>query len=102
MGYLKNSAKNLAAELGIQTSGFIRWCAEFAEHGNASFDFIFRMRTSAINASMMTVGLSSVQGQGEEYLNDDCKRVKELEMEIGKPNQEGENEANGQWLQPTR
>ena len=71
LSYERNNIKELAQELGVTSERIYKWRAEFARHGEASF-----------------------QGHGVERLSDEGKRVKELEkelrntkLELGKPNE---------------
>lgn len=82
LSYERNNIKELAQELGVTSERIYKWRSEFARHGDASFDFIFLLRTSAIHANMMALGLSSIQGHGVERLSDEGKRVKELEKTL--------------------
>ncbi len=59
MSYERDSVKALAAELGITAERLYKWRAEYAEHGEASF-----------------------QGHGVERLSDEGCQVKELEKEL--------------------
>lgn len=55
LSYERNNIKELAQELGVSSERIYKWRAEFARHGEASF-----------------------QGHGVERLSDEGKRVKEL------------------------
>ncbi len=43
----RDNIKDITAELGISPERIYKWRAEFARHGEASFDFVFLLRTSA-------------------------------------------------------
>jgi len=60
LSYERDNIKDLATELGISAERIYKWRSEYAEHGIASF-----------------------QGHGVSRLNDDQKRVKELEKQLG-------------------
>ena len=55
----RDNIKDLALELGVSAERIYKWRSEFADHGEASF-----------------------QGHGVARLNDDQKRVKELEKKL--------------------
>ncbi len=55
----RDNIKDITAELGISPERIYKWRAEFARHGEASF-----------------------QGHGVERLSDEGKRVKELEKKL--------------------
>lgn len=55
----RDNIKDLALELGVSPERIYKWRAEFAEHGQASF-----------------------QGHGVERLSAEDKRVKDLEKEL--------------------
>jgi len=59
MSYERDSVKALASELGISAERLYKWRAEYADHGEASF-----------------------QGHGVERLSDEDRRVKELEKKL--------------------
>ena len=59
MSYERDSVKALASELGISAERLYKWRAEYADHGEASF-----------------------QGHGVECLSDEDRRVKELEKKL--------------------
>lgn len=59
LSYERESVKALAAELGISAERLYKWRAEFAEHGEASF-----------------------QGHGVERLSEEGKQVKELQKKL--------------------
>ena len=59
MSYERESVKALASELGIRAERLYKWRAEFAEHGEASF-----------------------QGHGVERLSEEGKQVKELQKKL--------------------
>lgn len=59
MSYERESVKALASELGITPERLYKWRAEFAEHGEASF-----------------------QGHGIERLSDEGRQVKELQKKL--------------------
>jgi transposase len=59
MSHQRDNIKELASELGVSPERIYKWRAEFAEHGDASF-----------------------QGHGVERLSDEGKRVKELEKKL--------------------
>ncbi|MDL2230279.1 transposase [Alistipes sp. OttesenSCG-928-L06] len=59
LSYERESVKALAAELGISAERLYKWRAEFAEHGEASF-----------------------QGHGVERLSEEGRQVKELQKKL--------------------
>ena len=59
MSYERDSVKALASELGISAERLYKWRAEYADHGEASF-----------------------QGHGVERLSDEDRRVKELAKKL--------------------